>query len=590
MATSALLLSLACFSLSFRAASAQSTSPFNRVTQQQWDALNASVDGRLAISVPLAQPCFDSVEGVVGSDSLVPNTVRCSAVQSVWTNTTFRVQQFGAYEQIFSERLHGEGCDLNALDPKDPAAMNTTCQLGSIPPLHIDVRTASDVQAALEFANKTGVPLIVKGTGHDYLGRSSAPGSLALWTKNLLGQTFHEEFVPEGCDESVGRALTNEAGVTWIQAYEAADANNATVVGGAFQSVGASGGWLMGGGHSFMTGKHGVGADSSLQYKVVTPDGQFRVANKCQNQDLFWALRGGGSGFGVVLESTIAAHPAYDNKVAIVQIQNISMDAQFEVFRVFAGLRERLAREGWGGAFLPQFTEGTMAISMVNPTLSDEEAADTFAPVIDYVNSINGTDGILVTTNGFQPSGNYLFIQRNYIATVPVGLGAFIGSRLLPLSSFTSGNETLDELITAMKAGLSKIGPGVWPPMEILMDTPLLTPDANNETSMHPAWRSSAFVMVYGVSYEFDATQEEEKELMQTLHEALDFVRDVTPGSTEYNNEADILTENSQEVFWGPNYPALLEIKRKYDPNNILTGWQYVGFDKGAPLYERYNL
>jgi hypothetical protein len=56
-----------------------------------------------------------------------------------------------------------------------------------------------------------------------------------------------------------------------------------------------------------------------------------------------------------------------------------------------------------------------MAISMVNPTLSDEEALDTFGPVIDYVNSINGTDGIMVTVNGFQPSGNYLFVQSTFV-------------------------------------------------------------------------------------------------------------------------------------------------------------------------------
>lgn len=42
-----------------------------------------------------------------------------------------------------------------------------------------------------------------------------------------------------------------------------------------------------------------------LEFKVVTPDGQLRVANQCQNTDLFWALRGGGGGtFGVVLEAT----------------------------------------------------------------------------------------------------------------------------------------------------------------------------------------------------------------------------------------------------------------------------------------------
>lgn len=42
-----------------------------------------------------------------------------------------------------------------------------------------------------------------------------------------------------------------------------------------------------------------------LEFKIVTPDGQLRIANRCQNSDLFWALRGGGGGtFGVVLEAT----------------------------------------------------------------------------------------------------------------------------------------------------------------------------------------------------------------------------------------------------------------------------------------------
>lgn len=52
-----------------------------------------------------------------------------------------------------------------------------------------------------------------------------------------------------------------------------------------------------------------------------------------------------------------------------------------------------------------------MAVTMINPTLTDEQAAATFAPVIDYVNSINGTDGILVTANGFVPGGSYLYLQ-----------------------------------------------------------------------------------------------------------------------------------------------------------------------------------
>ena len=49
--------------------------------------------------------------------------------------------------------------------------------------------------------------------------------------------------------------------------------------------------------------------DLQLEFKVVTPDGKLRIANACQNTDLFWALRGGGPGFGVVLEQTSRAEP-----------------------------------------------------------------------------------------------------------------------------------------------------------------------------------------------------------------------------------------------------------------------------------------
>jgi hypothetical protein len=148
---SVLLPLLACFSFSLKA----SALGFNSVTSDQWEALNTSVDGRLFISVPIAQPCFDQVQGIVAGNTLAPNVAKCSQVQSVWSvsafimllsvfnidilfqNTTFRVQQFGAYEQTFSERLHGANCDLNALNPTDPAALTGVCDLGSIPPYHV---------------------------------------------------------------------------------------------------------------------------------------------------------------------------------------------------------------------------------------------------------------------------------------------------------------------------------------------------------------------------------------------------------------------------------------------------------------------
>ena len=60
-----------------------------------------------------------------------------------------------------------------------------------------------------------------------------------------------------------------------------------------------------------------------VQIKVVTPDGEIRVANECQNEDLFWALRGGGgSTFGVILESTQRVEPKLTLQVSVYEDMN----------------------------------------------------------------------------------------------------------------------------------------------------------------------------------------------------------------------------------------------------------------------------
>jgi hypothetical protein len=88
-------------------------------------------------------------------------------------------------------------------------------------------------------------------------------------------------------------------------------------VGGAAPTVGAAGGWALGGGHSPLAKQFGLGADSTslpkllsnaecthtpldaVEFEIVTPDGELRTVNAYRNKDLFWALRGGGPGFGV---------------------------------------------------------------------------------------------------------------------------------------------------------------------------------------------------------------------------------------------------------------------------------------------------
>lgn len=89
-------------------------------------------------------------------------------------------------------------------------------------------------------ARENNVRLIVKGTGHDYMGRSIAANSLSIWTHHMKGIDYHEgSFTPGGCSEPIeGNAVAAAAGTQIIDLLEYLDARNETAVGGASKTVG----------------------------------------------------------------------------------------------------------------------------------------------------------------------------------------------------------------------------------------------------------------------------------------------------------------------------------------------------------------
>ena len=94
--------------------------------------------------------------------------------------------------------------------------------------------------------------------------------------------TYFEDFNPKGC-ESAGRAMQVLGGDQWVDVYAEADRQNVNIVGGNAQSVGASGGYSLGGGHSSMSPAYGLAVDNILEVDIVLADGSLVTANKCQN-------------------------------------------------------------------------------------------------------------------------------------------------------------------------------------------------------------------------------------------------------------------------------------------------------------------
>jgi hypothetical protein len=238
----------------------------------EWAALNHTLSGRLLKPLPPGAVCHPNQPTF--------NVVACPAVQAGWLTTSWHSN---SPVSVSENNWANDTCLPNPVYP---------CSGQGYPIYVVNATCAEDVKKGVDFAREKNVRLIVKGTGHDYLGRSAAPNSLSIWTRNIQGLTFHDGFKPEGCKKTIDTsAVTVAAGVPMLQVDEQAHLRNLTIVGGGAGTVGI-GGYLTGGGHSALSSTYGLAADQVLEMDIVTPGGDILTINECQNNDLFWAMRG----------------------------------------------------------------------------------------------------------------------------------------------------------------------------------------------------------------------------------------------------------------------------------------------------------
>src|SRR6201993_4981844 len=175
----------------------------------------------------------------------------------------------------------------------------------------VKARNSADVAAAINFARERQLRLAVKGGGHSYQGTSSAPDSLLIWLRAMNQVTVHDSFVPAGCADKVSPvpAVSAGAGAMWIDLYDAVTTRGGRYVqGGGCTSVGVAALVQSGGFGSFSKG-FGSAAAGLLEAEIVTADGRVRTVNVCSDEDLYWAIRGGGGGtWGVVTRVTLRTH------------------------------------------------------------------------------------------------------------------------------------------------------------------------------------------------------------------------------------------------------------------------------------------
>ncbi len=156
---------------------------------------------------------------------------------------------------------------------------------------------SADVQNGVRTAREKGLPLSVRGGGHDWAGRALADGGLTLDLSPMRQVSV----------DPATAVATVAGGATAADVAAAAQRVGLVAVTGTAGSVGMAG-LTLGGGYGPLSGRFGLAADNLLSADVVLADGTLITADDERHPELFWALRGGGGNFGVVTTMRIRLH------------------------------------------------------------------------------------------------------------------------------------------------------------------------------------------------------------------------------------------------------------------------------------------
>ncbi|PHH93046.1 hypothetical protein CDD83_1748 [Cordyceps sp. RAO-2017] len=445
-----------------------------------WQGLNEKLGGRLLAPPPPGAVCHP------GQATYNPD--QCPNVQRLWPTFEFHAQN---PVSIVWNQWNNFSC---LPDPKAP------CDGRRYPPYVVDASSAKHVKLGVDFARKHNVRLVVKGTGYDFLGRSTGAGALSIWTHHMSWVQYHPagQFKLSGSRRPFkGTAVTVGAGTQMADIYSTLDKHKQMFIGAMGPSVGIAG-FLSSGGHSNLSGRYGLGADNIVEMEVVTPKGDIVTVNEDHNADLFWALRGGGgSTFGIVTKFTLRTYPT-PKVLAIRWVAGVDpkeprkLDFAAELLSKFPDMIDS-GLLGWsavvdnmpnpvpapGDQAPPRNISGLFGINAILGTNEGGRAEEVLKPVADAIQTHwNGKAKLTLQTTQYPSYWAYVTGVYN---PRPAGVGWWEASRLLDKKVLTSNPKALAHALKAFDGNLFAMilaGKGVQKP-----------PGGRN--SVNPPWRSA---------------------------------------------------------------------------------------------------
>ena len=467
---------------------------------------------------------------------------------------------------------------------------------------------AEDLAAGVNFARDNNLRLVVKGAGHDYLGRNCAPDSLLLWTHRMRQITVHEAFLPEGAPAGTKAeaAITVQAGNRWLEVYEQATRAGRYVQGGGCTSVGACGGFVLGSGFGSFSKRFGTGAANLLQAKVITADGVIRTVNAHQHPDLFFALRGGGPcTFAVLSEITLLSHPIPQRLTVITGGVQASTDAAYreliEAFMRFAP--GTLDNPSWGEQvkFGPN---NTLGFTLTALDLDSSSVRSTFEAFLLPFRARPQEFEVqpVYTDLPFKQLWNASYwedVEPSMIKRDPrPGSPAnrfWWGSNQVEVGAFWNSYDSLWVSAAAMGDQPSTVADAFFEAsrhkdfaLHLNKGLSGEHPQAkarDEETCLNPSC-FDAIGLVIAASlqqYRYPGLKSHEPDRQQGAKEAarvaavMQTLRQQLPDLGTYSPQTNYFQSDAARDQWGSHYPQLLAIKRRWDPTNLFQVHNGVG-------------
>jgi FAD/FMN-containing dehydrogenase len=389
-----------------------------------------------------------------------------------------------------------------------------------------------DVASALALARERGLEVSVRGGGHNVAGRAVTDGGVMI---DLSTMKRIDVDAPQ-------RTVTAEGGVTWAEMDQATHEHGLVVPGGVVSSTGIAG-LTLGGGLGWTQGRFGLSTDNLLAAEVVTAGGTVVVASDEDHVDLFWALRGGGGNYGVVTRLTYRAHP---------------------LTTVLGGLIAYSADEA--AQVLTTYRDVTAA------------APDELSVQVGLIRTPDDTAAPIVAVPLCHCGDDEATALQDVEPLRHAGTALADGIERMPYPAMNSSTDVLfprGALNYWKQAFVDEIGDGL---IDVLIDAFATCPSPMSALVLEPLHGVAARVPIEATAFPYRRegyavlicgqwTDPAENEAN------ISWVREtfaaLAPHVSERRYVNYMSDDDSARAAYGPQYDRLLDVKRRYDPDNV---------------------